>query len=202
MVRPPLLLFLSSRSIEPKHCHPSSSYSLSSCSTQKSSAIDEGAIPLLSSKSPTSRWRQRTANKRRRTEELLHYIENDEFQTYSSSPIFSSIISDDIPTLRIPSTSLIDWDTISPELDPMRGGRIRSNDSAGMKRGLRKRLQIEAFFYLLETIIHQRNEDESTHHRHPFFFIQRGGSQLLMQDVAPAILRFRWLVYCFYRGLT
>ena len=167
MVRPsPLLLFLSSRSIEPRHCHPSSSNSLS-CSTQKSSAINHEAKPLLSSKSPTSRWRQRTANKRRRTEELLDYIENDDFQTYSSSPIFSSIISDDIPNLKIPSTSLIDWDTISPELDPMRGGRIRSNDSAGMKRGIRKRLQIQAFYYLLETIIHQRNEDESTHRRHP-----------------------------------
>ena len=164
MVRPPLLLFLSSRSIEQRHCHTSSSYSLS-CSTQKSSAINDEAI--LSSKSPSSRWRQRTKNKRRRTEELLDYIENDDFQTYSSSPIFSSIISDDIPTLRIPSTSLIDWDTISPELDPMRGGRIRSNDSAGMKRGIRKRLQIQAFYYLLETIIHQRNEDESTHRRHP-----------------------------------
>jgi hypothetical protein len=49
----------------------------------------------------------------------------------------------------------------------MRGGRIRSNDSAGMKRGIRKRLQIQACYYLLETIIHQRNEDESTHRRHP-----------------------------------
>ena len=49
----------------------------------------------------------------------------------------------------------------------MRGGRIRSNDNAGMKRGIRKRLQIQAFYYLLETIIHQRNEDESTHRRHP-----------------------------------
>ena len=168
MVRSPLLLFLSSRSIETRHCHsPSSSTTNSPCLTQKSSAIDNGAITSSSS----SRWRQRTANKRRRTEELLDYIENyDCLQTHpNSSPNFSSFISDDIPTLRIPSTSLIDWDTIPPELDPMRGGRIRSNDSAGMKRGIRKRLQIQAFYYLLETIIHQRkNEDESTtHRRHP-----------------------------------
>ena len=49
-----------------------------------------------------------------------------------------------------------------PELDPMHW-----NISAGMKRGIRKRLQIQAFYHLLETIIHQRNEDESTHRRHP-----------------------------------
>ena len=104
-IRPPLLLFLSSRSIEPRHCHPSSSYS-SSCFTQNSSAIDEGAINIIVIEVADISLASSHANKRRRTEGLLDYIENDDFQTYSSSPIFSSIISDDIPTLRIPSTSL------------------------------------------------------------------------------------------------
>lgn len=76
----------------------------------------------------------------------------------------SSPLGDDIPALSIPLTSLVDWDTISPGLDPMRGGGITSKDSAGFRRGMRKRLQVQAFYYLLETILQARNDDESTRH--------------------------------------
>jgi len=58
-----------------------------------------------------------------------------------------------IPTLGIPQSSTIDWDEIDPELDPIRGGKLRQ----GSQRGLRKRAQVEAFHFVVSAILNAQS---------------------------------------------
>ncbi|KAL3776645.1 hypothetical protein ACHAW5_010664 [Stephanodiscus triporus] len=144
----PLLLFLLSSKTNERQGLVRKSHS----STSFLSIDDDGAaveVSSSSSSSSSSRWRHRTAKRRRRTEGLLRSIEeeerDDQFFRWSSS---SS--DDDVPALAIPTASLIDWDSLPPGLDPTRGGGIRD---PGGRRGHRKRAQVQAFQFLVETLI-------------------------------------------------
>eukprot|EP00985_Skeletonema_marinoi_P026348 scaffold20345_cov204-Skeletonema_marinoi.AAC.14 len=86
-----------------------------------------------------SRWQRRTEKRRQRTEELLNSIELQSEKLNNLK----------IPTLSIPQSSAIDWDEIDPELDPIRGGKLRQ----GSQRGLRKRAQVEAFHFVVSAIL-------------------------------------------------
>jgi SAM-dependent methyltransferase len=101
-------------------------------------------IASLTDEEP-SRWRRRTAKRRQRVDELLDSIESGGLQLpekLTRRGVFS------VPTLQIPSQSRINWDDIDPMLDPMQGGKIRISE-----RGLRKRAQVDAFNYVLSSLV-------------------------------------------------
>jgi len=97
--------------------------------------IDALSAPVVNE---PSRWQRRTAKRRQRTEDLLHLIEQKTDNTPTSS------MTNDIPTLKIPTQYKINWDEVIPELDPMRGGKIRQGTSKRTERGLRKRDRLNA----------------------------------------------------------
>ena len=66
----------------------------------------------------------------------------------SDDDVSISSMTNDIPTLQIPTQYKINWDEVIPELDPMRGGKIRQGTSKRTDRGLRKRAQVECFYYI------------------------------------------------------
>ena len=100
----------------------------------------------------SSRWQRRTAKRRQRTEKLLDLIEQNTDNTSIS-------MTDDIPTLEIPTQYKINWDEVIPELDPMRGGNIRQGTSKRTDRGLRKRSQVESFYYICSTLLESQDSN-------------------------------------------
>jgi hypothetical protein len=115
---------------------------------------------ICEEKSP-SRWQSRTAKRRQRTEELLLSVEMGglpilpllSVPSAPSNSLFSAGIT---PILNIPPASIITWDTIHPELDPMRGGKIIAENSYKSNnniRGIRKRGQVQAFHFILSSIL-------------------------------------------------
>jgi len=98
-----------------------------------------------------SRWQRRTAKRRQRTENLLGLIEQNTNNTTTTNY--------DIPTLQIPTHYKINWDEVIPELDPMRGGKIRQGTSKRRERGLRKRAQIECFYYGVSKLLESQNSN-------------------------------------------
>jgi hypothetical protein len=96
-----------------------------------------------------SRWQRRTEKRRQRTEELLDSIEIGTSLSLLPKQPSEELINLHIPTLGIPQSSRIDWDKIDPDLDPIRGGKLRQ----GSQRGLRKRAQVEAFHFIVSTIL-------------------------------------------------
>ncbi len=112
----------------------------------------------------SSRWQRRTAKRRQRTEEFLYYIEDggllplphiSTFSSTASKSLLATIYSDTTPTLTIPQSSNICWDEIHPTLDPITGGRIGNDNKYTNKnrRGVRKRGQIQAFHFILSSIL-------------------------------------------------
>ena len=101
-----------------------------------------------------SRWQRRTAKRRQRTESLLELIEQNTDNTSSSS-----MTNYDIPTLKIPTQYKINWDEVIPELDPMRGGKIRQGTSKRTERGVRKRAQVECFYYICSTLLESQDSN-------------------------------------------
>jgi hypothetical protein len=110
-----------------------------------------------------SRWQRRTAKRRQRTEEMLHYIEAgglpplhiSTFSSAASKSLLARVNCDMTPTLTIPQSSNICWDEIHPTLDPITGGKIGNENKCANKnrRGLRKRGQIQAFHFILSSIL-------------------------------------------------
>jgi len=100
-----------------------------------------------------SRWQRRTAKRRQRTESLLDLIEQKTDDGSTSS------MTNDIPTLKIPTQYKINWDEVIPELDPMRGGKIRQGTSKRTERGLRKRVQVECFYYIVSKLLESQNSN-------------------------------------------
>lgn len=96
-----------------------------------------------------SRWQRRTEKRRQRTEELLDFIETGTSLSLLPKQPLEELHNLHIPTLGIPQASTIDWDNIDLELDPIRGGKLRQ----GSQRGLRKRAQVEAFHFVVSTIL-------------------------------------------------
>lgn len=96
-----------------------------------------------------SRWQRRTEKRRQRTEELLNSIEIGTSPSILATQPSVELTNLSIPTLGIPPSSAIDWDEIDPELDPIRGGKLRE----GSQRGLRKRAQAEAFHFVVSEIL-------------------------------------------------
>jgi hypothetical protein len=101
-------------------------------------------ILSLSDEEP-SRWRQRTAKRRQRADDLLDSIESGGLQLPEYLTCRGAF---NVPTLQIPPRSRINWDDVDPVLDPMQGGKIRVSD-----RGLRKRAQVDAFHYVLSSLV-------------------------------------------------
>ncbi|KAL7430749.1 hypothetical protein ACHAXM_002340 [Skeletonema potamos] len=97
-----------------------------------------------------SRWQRRTEKRRQRTEQLLDSIEIGSLLSLLPNQPSEELSNLYIPTLGIPQSSSIDWDKLDAELDPIRGGNLRQ----GSLRGLRKRAQIEAFHFIISTILH------------------------------------------------
>jgi len=97
-----------------------------------------------------SRWQRRTEKRRQRTEQLLDSIEIGSLLSLLPNQPSEELSNLYIPTLGIPQPSSIDWDKLDAELDPIRGGNLRQ----GSLRGLRKRAQIEAFHFIISTILH------------------------------------------------
>ena len=91
-----------------------------------------------------SRWRRRTAKRRQKTYELLDTIEAGGLRLPSKSSQEVLVV----PTLQIPSTSVIQWNNVDLLIDPMQGGKIRQ-----INRGMRKRAQVNAFYYVLSSIV-------------------------------------------------
>ena len=81
--------------------------------------IQIDALTSSSVVNESSRWQRRTAKRRQRTEILLELIEQ------KTDDVSTSSMTNDIPTLKIPTQYKINWDEVIPELDPMRGGKIR-----------------------------------------------------------------------------
>ena len=109
-----------------------------------------------------SRWQRRTAKRRQRTEELLLSVEMGglpelpplSVPSAPSNSLFSAVNIGIIPTLNIPPASIITWDTIRPELDPIKGGKIAENSNHNNNiRGKRKRGQVQAFHFILSSIL-------------------------------------------------
>ena len=96
-----------------------------------------------------SRWQRRTEKRRQRTEELLNSIEIGTSLSIIATQPSVELTNLNIPTLGIPPSAAIDWDEIDPELDPIRGGKLRE----GSQRGLRKRAQVEAFHFVVSEIL-------------------------------------------------
>lgn len=92
-----------------------------------------------------SSWQRRTAKRRERTEQLLNYIEG------APDDIDEAVLTSQV--LQIPSTHQIKWDNIDCKLDPMHGGKIQHESAKGKLRGERKRAQIEAFYYILSSLL-------------------------------------------------
>jgi hypothetical protein len=97
-----------------------------------------------------SRWRRRTAKRRQRADDLLDSIEAGGLQL---PPKFMSGQGFGVPTMKIPTSSRINWTVVDPTFDPMHGGMIRKTD-----RGIRKRAQINAFYYVLSSLIDTKLE--------------------------------------------
>ena len=95
-----------------------------------------------------SRWRRRTAKRRQRVENLLDFIENGDLGPPSRMTSKSPQCVCDTPTIHIPSKDRINWDDIDSSLDPMKGGNIHN-----VGRGMRKRSQIDAFYYVISSIV-------------------------------------------------
>jgi len=100
-----------------------------------------------------SRWQRRTAKRRQRTESLLDLIEQ------KTDDVSTSSMTNDIPTLQIPTQYKINWDEVMPELDPMRGGKIKQGTSKKIERGLRKRAQVECFYYVVSKLLESQNSN-------------------------------------------
>jgi hypothetical protein len=107
----------------------------------------------------SSRWQRRTAKRRQRTEELLHSIEIGGLPLLPSISSFPTV-QGITPTLKIPSSSIINWDAIHPYLDPMQGGKLNHNENGSAdiqykpnRRGIRKRGQVQAFHFILSSIL-------------------------------------------------
>ena len=96
-----------------------------------------------------SRWQRRTEKRRQRTEKLLNSIEIGTSLSLLPKLQLEELSNLNIPTLGIPQSSAIDWNEIDPELDPIRGGKLRE----GSQRGLRKRAQVEAFHFVVSEIL-------------------------------------------------
>jgi len=112
----------------------------------------------------SSRWQRRTAKRRQRTEELLHSVEIGglpvlpplSVPSAASKSLFQTMDLGITPTLNIPPASIITWDTIHSELDPMKGGKIIAENSCNNNnniRGTRKRGQVQAFHFILSSIL-------------------------------------------------
>ncbi len=136
------------------------------------SSIDNSDVVVVEEVATSSRWQHRTAKRRQRTEELLHYIEDGGLPLLPLVSVAPSAKSEQsslatigigmIPTLEIPHPAIIDWDTIHPDLDPMHGGKINQiadgggklqRNTANRMRGLRKRGQVQAFHFILSSIL-------------------------------------------------
>ncbi|KAL7551302.1 hypothetical protein ACHAWF_014481 [Thalassiosira exigua] len=103
-----------------------------------------------------SRWRKRTARRRERAERLLDAVEAGGLPPLGlgTPPLTDAdaacgAADDDVPTLLVPPSSRIDWDSVPPDLDPVRGGKLRG----GTDRGRRKRRQVEAFHHAVTSLL-------------------------------------------------
>lgn len=118
-----------------------------------------------------SRWRRRTAKRRQRADDLLDLIEAGGLPALTE-PKFTSKISSEIsfvPTLRIPYSSKIHWEEVNPLLDPMQGGKIRSTE-----RGMRKRAQVESFYYLVSGLIEAKLQSKASNNNSGITIIDAG----------------------------
>lgn len=101
---------------------------------------------------------RRTAKRRQSTDQLLDSIEADGLPLLSSLPSTSMQSHDHlVPSLQIPDSSSIQWEEIDPVLDPVQGGKIRR----GTERGLRKRDQVDAFYFITSSIIEAEERTQS-----------------------------------------
>jgi hypothetical protein len=122
------------------------------------------AAPVGASSPSSSRWSHRTAKRRERTEQVIQSVERQlggDFSPLSVAIANTNHQDDDVPTLL---ASEIDWTSIDPALDPIKGGKLRP-DSA---RGARKRSQVEAFVTVLSSLLsataHRRSNDRNSEH--------------------------------------
>lgn len=132
-----------------------------SCNERLYSFISNHSNESENNEDPSSsRWQRRTAKRRQRTEELLQSVEDGGLPLLPSISSFPTVHIG-TPTLKIPLSSMIHWDKIHPDLDPMQGGKLNHNANGSgepqyknnNRRGLRKRGQVQAFHFILSSIL-------------------------------------------------
>ncbi|KAL7464818.1 hypothetical protein ACHAXS_005144 [Conticribra weissflogii] len=140
------------------------------------------ATPFPSDQREPSRWQRRTAKRRQRTERLLDFLESrdDDFSrlrsdklllspsstpsatTWTTTTSSQKKMNEAVPILQIPPQYKIDWNAVPPDFDPMSGGNIQRVTLKGRERGERKRDQVEAFHFVLSTLLRlTRDENDN-----------------------------------------
>mmetsp|Transcript_24117 Transcript_24117/g.49340 ORF Transcript_24117/g.49340 Transcript_24117/m.49340 type:complete len:528 (-) Transcript_24117:39-1622(-) len=165
----------------PTHLHRRQSpNSLCSCADEQQQQQQQQQQPTQ-----PSRWQRRTAKRRQRTERLLDFLESrdeDRSRLGSDESSFSTTASpsaaaattttattatsfinhdEPVPALQIPPRYKIHWNAIHPNFDPVHGGNIQAITPQAKERGERKRLQVEAFHYVLSTLLQRTDERNS-----------------------------------------
>jgi len=97
-------------------------------------------------KSAPSKWSQRTAKRRKKTQNILSSIDIPPFLFDHDSKDQQHIEDLRVPTLDSPP---LDWDSIDPLLDPQQGGKLKANSP----RAKRKRAAIEAFTFVAKELL-------------------------------------------------
>jgi len=97
-----------------------------------------------SSPSP-SKWVRRTARKRQQTQELLDSVPLPPLLIHKNAEFTSPML------LQAPE---LDWAHLPAEWDPQQGGKLRE----GSLRALRKRRQVEAFYYVSNRLLQGKGQ--------------------------------------------
>lgn len=124
--------------------------------------VNENKFPVDVPMEQKSRWAQRTAKRRLKTESILSTID-------VPSPIFQEKV---LNTLQIPilDAPVFDWDTIDSSFDPQKGGKLKANSL----RAIRKRAAIEAFTCIAKALLHSSKNNDTEFNEETITIVDAG----------------------------